>query len=217
MKNVIPVFSLSFGLWLALGAGSVTAQINSAQAVSLQKEGEACPLTVQDKLRYRVEEDPSKSTAASELLVTALGEVNFPVSANFDAFITLNVRGKTLAQVKAELKAKLDAAYYKNATVLLQIVAQPRQGGQVYFFGELQGNVCLRPQEPKTVTAGVLELGISEFANLKKIRIHRVDPTTQKTTKITVNVQKVLDGDHNQDVALQDGDRIEVPGKTFLF
>ncbi len=218
MKNVISVMSVGLGLWIGAGSGPVAAQSSTAQdAMAGSKTGGLGPITVQDKLRFRIVEDPSQSEEPIELGVTTLGEVNFPVSAGFNAYITLNVLGKTVDNVKQELKTKLNAAYYKNATVALQRVSPGLRAGQVHVFGEFQGCIALSPGAPKTVSAGILEFGVNEFANFKKIRIHRFDQTTLKTTKITVNVQKVLEGDHSQDVALQDGDRIEVPGKSILF
>lgn len=172
-------------------------------------------LNYKDVLRFRIEEDPVKSTEPLEVVVTALGYASFPVCRNSDTVLTLNVRGKTLAQVKAELKEKLDAEYYNDCHIYLQLLTSNLAFGQAYFFGRVRGVVKLTPGEPKTVTEAIIELGFDDFADLKRVRINRMDPQTQKIKVINVNVKKVLDGDRTLDQVLQDGDRVEVPEVTF--
>ena len=197
-----------------LAGWALPAQTNAPLAEPRQDTYQLMP---QDKLRFRIEEDPVKSTEPAELLVTALGEVSFPVSRGFDTAITLSVLGKTLEQVKTELKARLDADYYQDAHCSLQLVIQSQRTAQVQYFGAVRGVVKIQSGEKKTVTDGLFELTVDDYADLRRVTINRLDPVTKKAQYLKVNVQKVLEGDRTQDVVLQDGDRVEVPQKTFLF
>jgi protein involved in polysaccharide export with SLBB domain len=175
-------------------------------------------LVPQDRMYLRIEEDPAESIEPSLVTVTALGEASFPVSRGFDTVITLTVRGKTLGEVKAELKARLDADYYQDAHLNLQLVSQSQRMGKAQIYGAFRGVVQLPPLDPKTVTDALIEGGYPDYANLKKVTIHRLDPLTKKDKPIVVDVQRILDtGDRSADVPLQDGDRIEVVEKTIFF
>lgn len=172
-------------------------------------------LAAADKLRYSIDEDPVQSATATELVVTPLGDVSFQVSRGYDAIIVLNVRGKKLEEVKRELKTRLDAEYYRDAQVSLQLVSPSLRIGQVQFYNMVRGTVKLIPGETKYVSDGILELNYNDFADLKRVKLYRLD-STNKQPRI-INVKKVLEGDRSQDVILKDGDRIEVPERGLLF
>ncbi len=170
---------------------------------------------IKDRLRFSVNEDPVKHNDAIEVLVTDMGEADFPVSRGFDTYVTMKVQGKTLAEVRKELKERLDAEYYQDAHVDVQLLSRNLKLGTVQLFGAIRGLVRLVPNEPKTLTDAILELGYGDFANLKKVTLTRVNPDTKKTATTVVNVQKILEGYRHNDVLLEDGDRIEVAEKTF--
>jgi hypothetical protein len=175
-------------------------------------------LAAADKLRFSIEEDPIQSASATELVVTPLGDVSFPVSRGFDAIIVLNVRGKKLEEVKRELKTRLDAEYYHDAQVSLQLVNPSIRIGQVQFFNMVRGVVKLIPGETKYVSDGILELNYNDFADLRKVKLYRQDSTNKQPRILIIDVKKVLEGgDRTQDVILKDGDRVEVPERGWIF
>ena len=175
-------------------------------------------LQVQDTLLFRVKEDPVRGGEAEPLRVNALGEAHFPISRGFEDRITLKVAGKTLDQVGFELKGLLDAEYYQDATVEVKLLEQQRRAGEVLFFGAVRSNVLpLAPGESKTIFEGAYQVGLSEFANLKKVKLYRVDPQTGERTTQTINLEAIKDGDRQQDVTLRDGDRVEIPEKKIVF
>ena len=73
------------------------------------------------------------------------------------------------------------------------------------------------PGETKTVFEGVYQVGLSEFANLKKVKLNRLNPQTKETESRVIDLEAVRKGDRAKDVPLQDGDRVEVPEKSIVF
>jgi len=182
----------------------------------------------QDQLLYEVKEDPiapSAGTDVQRLRVGALGEVRFWVSRGYGDTIPIKVTGRTVEEVRQELRAKLEADYYQKATVVLQLdsasAAEAQQGGQVHFYGEVKGVVRLKPGETKKLSEAIIELGPSEFAELRRVKIHRLQPDTEERKTITFNVHEVLYPPRNKppakDFELQDEDRVHVEAKSFNF
>ena len=134
--------------------------------------------------------------------------------------VTINIRGKNLGQVKEELKRKLEADYYYRATVELFLIDRTKSVGKVIFFGKggVHGVVQLLPGRETLLSEAIVHLHPTRFANLKKVKVNRIDPETQKTEEIIVNVDAVLyKGDRSKDLILQDGDRVEVPDRGIVF
>ncbi len=173
----------------------------------------------QDKIGYHIDEDPVKANDFLVLTVSAIGEVYFPVSVSFqDTQIPIVAKGKTLAQVQAELKTKLEAEYYNKATVRLRLLDPNRKAGQVIFTGETRGILSLPPGETKSLSQALVQLGYSEFANLKKVEVSRADPSNngKPAAPIIVDIDAVLNkNDRSKDLILQDGDYVKVSQKWF--
>jgi protein involved in polysaccharide export with SLBB domain len=198
-------------LTLQLAAGSLWAQesTNTVAAVKLEKH---------DKVLYRVEEDPSSGSKV--VGISALGKAQVPVSMAFeDTVVTVDAAGKTLDELAEAIKGQLEGKYYKKATVKLTLVDKAQKVGQAIFMGETRGVVQIVPGEEITVATAIAKLGSSEFANLKKVELFRVDKSTGKQLdKQIIDVETVLKkGDRTKDVILQDEDRVNVPEKKFLF
>jgi hypothetical protein len=186
----------------------------------------AAKIKPQDQLLYEVKEDPIAPTAGfdvQKLRVGALGEVRFLVSRGYGDTIPVKVTGRTVEEVREELRVKLEADYYQKATVVLQLdsasAAEAQQGGQVHFYGEVKGVVRLKPGETKKLSEALIEIGWSEFSDLKRVKIHRPDPATGERKTIIFNVHEVLHPPKNKpapkDFELQDQDRVQVEAKTF--
>lgn len=198
-------------LALQFAAVSLSAQegTNAVAAVKLEKH---------DKVLYRVEEDPSSGSKV--VGISALGKAQVPVSMAFeDTVVTVDAAGKTLDELAEAIKAQLEGKYYKKATVKLTLVDKAQKIGQAIFMGETRGVVQIVPGEEITVATAIAKLGSSEFANLKKVELFRVDKSTGKQLdKQIIDVETVLKkGDRTKDVILQDEDRVNVPEKKFLF
>lgn len=170
-----------------------------------------------DKLLYSVVEDPIKAPIQDDVLVNSRGEANFLVSRAYNELLTLNVAGKTLSQVQAELKEKLEANYYKQATVHLKLKEASMRSGQVLLFGSVRNSfVVIQPGEQKKLLEAVLQAGPNEFANLKKVKLSRIDPETGALDVKTINVEDIKKNP-TKDIYVRDGDRIEIPERGIVF
>jgi protein involved in polysaccharide export with SLBB domain len=170
-----------------------------------------------DKLSISIEQDPVAGRPI-EIGVSSLFNLDVPVSRCCETTISMNVRGKTLAEVQAELKSKLEQDYYKTANVQLKLVDRERtvRVGQVWLRGAVRGNIVqLEAGKKKTLWEALTQVGTTEFAKLSKVRVDRVDPATGETKKIYVDIEAVDKGDRSKDIELQDGDRITVAEKWF--
>jgi protein involved in polysaccharide export with SLBB domain len=191
-----------FGLGLAWADGTNTA---GAGPVGYQ-------LNAMDKVSVTVAQDPVAGKPA-EVSVSPLGDLTVPVSRCCEDAITVNVRGKSVEDVEKEIREKLEKEFYEKATVQLRVIDATRRRGQVLLTGAVRSNsVQLDPGRPKTLWEALTEAGVSDFANLKKVKVDRVGKG------VTIyDVDAVKKGDRSKDVELQDGDRITVPEKAFNF
>jgi len=177
-----------------------------------------------DSFVYSIKEDPVKKgdSGIMTIRVNDAGDAIFPVSVGSKIYVKVNVRSMKLDAIRQKVKSLLDEDYYNDATVLLEFTTANRsregQEIQVQIYGEMQGVVFLRENEIKRVSDAILTLSRTPFADLRRVRLHRIDPDTGREEIKTVNVDKILrDGDRSADEILQDGDRIEVRPKVFNF
>lgn len=208
-----------FGLLAAvllLGAAASVGRAQSSASAPLADQSKY-RLMPNDRLAFRIEEDPIKSSDPIAVTVTPLGEIHFQVTRGSDLSVVINARGKTLAEVKAELKSRLDTDYYQNATVFLNVLNHSVQQGKVLFVGPpIKAAIQLRPGETKTLTEAIIQVGYSDFVNLKKVEVERLDPVTKQLSNITVDVDAVIRlKDRSKDILLQDGDRVKTVEKIF--
>lgn len=200
--NLVPkeLWLVLFALLLACSVPAQNAPANGYQ------------LNPMDKLSITIAQDPVAGKPA-EITISPLGDLAVPVSRCCDDVVTVNVRGKTIEDVEKEIREKLEAEYYEKATVQLRVIDATRRRGQVLLTGAVRASsVQLDPGRPKTLWEALTEAGVTEFANLKKVKIDRAGKG------VTVHdVDAVKKGDRNKDVELQDGDRITVPEKAFNF
>ncbi|HMO64201.1 MAG TPA: hypothetical protein PKE47_03065, partial [Verrucomicrobiota bacterium] len=87
--------------------------------------------------------------------------------------------------------------------------------GRVIFMGEVQGVLPILPDEPpRMLTEAIVALRPSDYADLRRVKLHRIDPETKATETRIIDVRRIIrDNARGDDVQLQDGDRIEVPAK----
>lgn len=170
-----------------------------------------------DRIQYRVAEDPVRGPAPLLVAVNSVGEVSFPVSRDSDLRITLLVRGRSVEEVREELTRRLVADYYHRATVELTLGEKIVTPGRVQFFGEMSATLPLTPDTPPLLLSdAILQLGFTADADLRRVKVHRVDPESQQSRTLEINVRSILrDGIRERDLILQDGDRVEVRTKWF--
>lgn len=200
-------------LLLAASAALISRAQNPSDAAA------AYQLNPLDKLTVAVEQDPVPGKPV-EVAVSSLFNIDVPVSRCCDTTISINVRGKSVADVQNELKSKLEEKYYKTATISLKLVDRDlsRRIGQVWLRGAVRGNVApLEAGKRKTLWEVLTQVGTTEFARLSKVRVDRLDQATGETKTFWVNIEAVNKGDRGQDLELQDGDRITVAEKWFNF
>lgn len=206
---------------------------NSAPADKSEREKDKSKLInanerefkARDVFRFSVREDPSPSQASLEAVVTDAGEVHFLVSGQFSEYVTVDVRGKKLADLRSEVKRLLDEKFYQNATISLDLasvnssVSGPSSSiAKVRVYGELTGTVPLPENEDIYLSDALIGLGKNDMANFKKVKLHRKDPATGASKTFTVDVDKILKKNARQlDIKLIDGDRIEVPAVSIRF
>lgn len=215
--------ALIFGAHAAVILAADSAATNRPPAqvggVASPLDGDSYQPNPQDKFQFRIEEDPNKGADFEIRNVSALFDLQFNASRGTDTPITINARGKTLGAIKKELKAKLDLDFYQNATVVLKLLEPHQRAGRVFITGTLKGQVPLLPAETKTVMQAILELGgDTEYSNLKKVKLYRLNPTTNKEDSFVIDVGSMLKGGaRDNNMILQDGDRIFVPEKGIIF
>ncbi len=189
-------------------------------------DAEARELKPGDVLRFSIDQDPATAKLIQLVDITAAGEALFPVTKESDRYVKLIARGKKLAELRVEVKGLLDAEYYQNCTVKIDLeqirndptLIGPENSAKVTVFGVTSGSIMLREGETKTLTDLILQLGQLPRANLKKVEIRRLDPVTKRETVKEYNVRNLLDrGDRSEDPPLMDGDRIKIPENTFNF
>jgi protein involved in polysaccharide export with SLBB domain len=171
-----------------------------------------------DKVAFTIAEDPqAQSGPQNEIMVGPKFDLHFPVCHGYTEEVVVNAENKTLAQIERELKQKLDATYYKDATVKVVLGAQVVQPGKITITGPVRNNfVMLLPGERKKLLEVILQAGATEFANLKKVKILRVNSVTGKTEEKIINVEAIKK-DPTKDVPVFDGDRLDIVEKNILF
>ena len=215
-KSLLLIASLGGSLLAPLPPASL-----AATNAPVEKTEVATRLSKTDKLLFSIQEDPIKSLPASDVFVNAQGDISFPVSRGFDDSIVVAAAGRTLGEVKNDIKTRLEATYYKSATVSLTIKSQNVKQGSILFIGNTVrvNTLPLNPNETHTNFEAVTKAGPTEFANLKKVRLSRIDPVTGKRNPFPrpIDLDKIKKGDTTDDIPLQDGDRIEIPEKFLNF
>jgi len=182
-------------------------------------------LGIGDSLSFRVAQDRE---AARRVVVTDMGEVEFPMSGRVKA------AGKTLKQLAYETKQLLDREFYYNSTVLIGLDASSKFRGRIYVIGSVAG---VGPQdipadEIFTVSKAILRAGgFGDFADQRKVKLVRKGapggtPAAEmkkedgngKKDEIIVDCKAIFKGSTDAvDPVLQPDDMIVVPQRLINF
>jgi len=168
-----------------------------------------------DKLGFSVDQDPT-SGAPIQQIVSPFGLLSIPVSRCRESTVTVQAGKKTIKQIQDEIKALLEQEYYRVADVKITLVNPIVKLGQVWFRGAVRTSViALDPGQPMTLWEALTRAGTTEFANLSKVKVERLDEASGKTETIYVNIDRVNKGNRDEDIILKDGDRVDVKEKWF--
>jgi protein involved in polysaccharide export with SLBB domain len=161
-----------------------------------------------DQVTYEIVEDkdggiPRVVSATGELDVPPLGRVN--------------VSGKTTREAEHDLKRRLEADYYYQATVKLSIDrVSPTivKSGTILLSGEVRtvGALEMVAGVPLKLSEAILSAGgFGPWADDRKVQVTRRDGRKQ-----IVDVKDIIkNGNLAKDITLQDGDRVYVPQAFF--
>lgn len=208
------------------------AATTNAPVATLQIDPEARELRPRDAFRYRIHEDPVGGSDSLRTAITDSGEAIFNVSRGDATYVTVKAAGRRLAEVRADLKQRLESEFYVAATIDLNLesIALP-QGGTaeiggvttqsavptVVVFDALQGEFAIPDGQPLMLSSIMLKLPSNQFANRKKVEIQRVGPDGKALPPIKVNVDDLLlNNNRSADVELKAGDRIRVPRRVIF-
>jgi len=174
-------------------------------------------LTAGDQVTVEIVEDRA---GGFQRVVTATGELDVPPLGR------VRVSGKTAKDAGLEIKQLLEKDYYYTATVQLsidQVSKAPVKMGSVLISGQkpnvlrLQGSQMLIAGEPLTLATAILKSMPTEWAELRKVQITRLKKDGSLDKQV-IDVKKIIEtGDAKSDPVLQDGDRISVPARGFVY
>jgi len=222
-------------------AGATDAKAAKESPSSTVVDAENRELKPHDVLGFLIAPDPSAVEAlrgtgggsgdAGTTFVTDAGEAMFRVTRSSPISVKLSVAGKKLDVVRKELKALLDAEYYQDCSFRLDLQAVNRSSaimesagsGRVVLYGSggLSGTFPVVEGRKLMLSDVIISAGGksgNDFANLKKVKVPRLDPVSKKGTVIEANVTNIIEkGDRNADIELKDGDRVEVPARSIIF
>ena len=190
---------------LILAAATLTpSRVGAQPAVGSEK------LRPGDHLRFQIIEDED---APRELVIGEDGSVEVPYLG------PRPTAGRSLQEFAAEVKAALEADYYRHATVRVSLSDRPKTStnrGRIFITGQVKrvGMVEIDRSDNNTVSKVILANGgLADFAEAKSVKIFRTDSTGKVETKI-VDLHEVLEnGRIDKDEPIRDGDLIVVDAK----
>jgi len=169
-------------------------------------------LEVGDKVSFQVAEEDEPSQVLS---VASSGEIEFPLAGRVRA------AGRTCLEVAAEVERRLEAKYYRSATVSLALDSETQAPlGKFFVSGQVQrqGPIEIMRGEKMTVAGAILNAGgFADFADRRRVRLIR--PTADgKSETFKIDVKAVLEKGHvAKDMEVRPGDFILVPERMFNF
>lgn len=141
---------------------------------------------------------------AKELTVGPGGGITFPLIGD------LNAKGKTVDQLRSEVKSQL-SQFIPQAAVSVSI--KEVIGNKVHVLGQVKSpGEYILTGNTDVMQALSMAGGVTAFAALRKIKILRRDATTQQQSVIGFNYSDVIKGKSlGQNILLHSGDTVVVP------
>ncbi len=161
-----------------------------------------------DLISVTVTED---GTGPQVMLVDEQGNITLPYAGNIHA------KGKTYQQLAEDIRVALLNTYYTKATVNVEPASQQGTRGRIFVLGQVAypGPVKIPTDEILTASRAILQVGLTQYADLTRVSIVRKDPADPaKDSRITINVSAVINNGHfDEDVIVRANDMIFVPSK----
>lgn len=124
--------------------------------------------------------------------------------------------GRTLTQLQADIKKRLEADFYQTATVRMSLNVR---AGSLYILGEVgaPGRREIPPDEVFTLTRAIASAGgIGKFGNERKVELRR--KKLDGSVEVTIHdYKRILKERPQDDVELRHDDEIFVPSKLISF
>ena len=163
-------------------------------------------------LNVVVEEDHALD---KQYVVSNNGAIEFPPLGR------IVVDGISTEDLAKRIKQGLEKDFFQVATVYVTVdqTAQAQANSVIYLLGVVgrPGPMLLPKDEKFTVMKAVIASGgCGQFANCAKVELIRYGQNGKKY-KTFVNVERIMQGFFEEDVAVQNGDWIIMPEKIFSF
>ncbi|OGU55542.1 MAG: hypothetical protein A2V66_07045 [Ignavibacteria bacterium RBG_13_36_8] len=166
----------------------------------LSADNEQYTIGISDILEVRILKpdvitDRSSVSPGGEISVAYLGSVQ--------------VKGKTIAEVQREIQWRLANGYLKYPVVVVALIESRSRNFTV--SGEVVKPGTYQLQENTTVLKAIsIAGGFTKFGSKSRVKLLR--PYTDKPgyESIKINVQKAMDGNAKEDIVLQPGDIVVV-------
>lgn len=192
------------------GAGKPQVSVNTMRALNDKR-----PIGIRDKLSLTIVED---ELPQRPITVTDAGEIDVPYIGR------VSVEGRTCKSLALHLKALLEREYYYQATVLIGLDAaggQIMSKGRYYLDGQVNrpGPYEIPIDEVLTISKAIIRGGgFTQYANRKKVRLMRKNPSTGATEIFISDMVSVMEkGQAHGDVEVLPEDKIFVDEKFFNF
>lgn len=173
------------------------------------------PIGIRDKLSLTIVEDELPQRA---MIVTDSGEVEVPYIGR------ILVENRTCKQLAMYIKSILEKEYYHQATVLISLDSAggaPPSKGRYYIHGEVNrpGAHDIPADEVLTISKAIIRAGgFTQYANEKKVRVHRRNNKTNQIDMFEIDMVAVIQkGQVRNDIEIIAEDKILVSEKFFNF
>lgn len=138
-------------------------------------------LRANDRLLFRIAEDPVRGATPMRLGVNSLGEASFPISPGFRRSHHPAGAGEDPGPGPGRDLREADGGVLPQGHRGTGHGREDSTPGKVQFFGEVQTVIALSPdQPPLKLSDAILQVRAPEFANLKRVKIHRLNATTDR-------------------------------------
>jgi polysaccharide export outer membrane protein len=203
----LAVFWLT-GLALSIGADSSSKVEDSAASASRSRASADYVLQPEDVIRVHVfqEDDINKQ-----------GEVR--ISGEHTIFLPLikiiSLKGKTVRQAEEHIRDLYNKDYLVNPQVSINVVKYAERSLSVTGAVNNAGRILFPQERGLTIVEAIsLAGGQSRVADLKRVRLTRRGANGELSTQI-VDVDSIMRGGARDAVALENGDALFVPERTF--
>lgn len=127
---------------------------------------------------------------------------------------SVKVKDKTITQIQQNIQWRLANGYLKYPVVTVSLVESRSRNFTI--TGEVKNVGTYSLSDNTTVLKAIsIAGGFTKYGSKSKVRVLRNRKDRPGYTKIEINVQKVMDGDANEDILVEPGDIIVISESFF--